>query len=130
MQDTEPGGEQEEFLDLCNKVKEMTDEQKNRKRKHEEDGGGRPGPTMGLQYGPIDWRPKEKLGEKPAAAQPETRHFYKPEAAPEPEGAGEMLGEAPKKKGKIKRRGKKKGKRNKPDKDEGDKQGDDNSMDC
>merc|ERR1712032_1733204 len=84
------GEEQEEFLDLCDKVKQMTEE-KARKRKHEDATSGLRPPAPSWVYGPIDWRvPPEKEKEINVEA-------------------------VPKKKGKIKRRGKKKGKRNKPD---------------
>lgn len=112
MQNTEVGEDQEEFLELCNKVKAMTEEERNRKRKHDDqrDSGegsqGRGGANKpSLVYGPIDWtvNQKEKVVEAEA-------------------GGGEceqMSADVPKKKsGKIKRRGKKKGKRKKPDREE------------
>ena len=101
----------EEFLDLCQKVKKMTEDDRKRKRTHED--SERP-PRPALVYGPIDWRvqPKEKEMEKEEEKKEEI-----PEDAAQME---EMAVEAPKKKGKIKRRGKKKGKRNKPDREEKD----------
>jgi len=122
------GEEQEEFLDLCDKVKQMTEE-KARKRKHEDSPSGLRPPAPSLVYGPIDWRvPPEKEKEIKEKA------MRKVVVEDEEENKGEMEDEAvveeeegmnveavPKKKGKIKRRGKKKGKRNKPDREEEEK---------
>ena len=124
------GDEQEEFLDLCNKVKQMAEE-KARKRKHEAASSERP-PAPSLVYGPIDWRvPPEK--------EKEIKEKAMRKVVVEDEDKGEMEDEAvvdgmnvevPKKKGKIKRRGKKKGKRNKPDREEEEKKKGENAMDC
>ena len=130
------GGEedQEEFLDLCDKVKQMTEENA-RKRKRDDFGGaassGRP-QAPSLVYGPIDWRVppemekeiKEKAMRKVVVEEEEMEN----EAVVEEEVGME---EVPKKKGKIKRRGKKKGKRNKPDREqEEEKKKADSAMDC
>ena len=153
------GEEQEEFLDLCDKVKQMTEEkiiindiiddnfndiindkvkqmteEKARKRKHEDaPSGNRPAAAPSLVYGPIDWRvPPEKEKEIKEKAMRKV-------VVEEEEDKGEMEGEeeegmegVPKKKGKIKRRGKKKGKRNKPDREEEEKKKKEgeNAMDC
>merc|ERR1712004_565913 len=98
------GEEEEEFLDLCDKVKQMTEE-KARKRKREDFGGAASSGHLqapSLVYGPIDWRvPPEKEKEIKEKAMRKVG-----------------MEEVPKKKGKIKRRGKKKGKRNKPDREQ------------
>jgi len=116
--------EQEEFLDLCNQVKKMTEDQQKRKRKHdhaEQEEVGPARPT--LVYGPVDWRVKET--EKPY----ETKTMVENKATEDAEPV-EIVAEEPKKKsGKIKRRGKKKGKRNKPDREEEEK-AKDSAMDC
>jgi len=130
------GGEedQEEFLDLCDKVKQMTEENA-RKRKREDFGGaassGRP-QAPSLVYGPIDWRvPPEKekeIKEKAMRKVVVEEEEMENEAVVEEEVGME---EVPKKKGKIKRRGKKKGKRNKPDREqEEEKKKADSAMDC
>jgi len=112
------GDEQEEFLELCDKVKQMTEE-KARKRKHEAASSERP-PAPSLVYGPIDWRvPPEK--------EKEIKEKAMRNVVVEEDG---MDAEVPKKKGKIKRRGKKKGKRNKPDREEEEKKKGENAMDC
>ena len=127
------GDEQEEFLDLCNKVKQMAEE-KARKRKHEEaSSGGRP-PAPSLMYGPIDWRvPPEKEKEikekamRKVVVEGEDKAEMEDEAVVDEDG---MNVDVPKKKGKIKRRGKKKGKRNKPDREEEERKTSENTMDC
>ena len=131
------GGEEEkEFLNLCDKVKQMTEENA-RKRKREDFGGaassGRP-QAPSLVYGPIDWRvPPEKEKEIKEKAMrkvvvEEEEEEMENEAVVEEEVGME---EVPKKKGKIKRRGKKKGKRNKPDREqEEEKKKADSAMDC
>ena len=104
--------EREEFLDLCDKVKQMTEE-KARKRKHEEASpGGRP-PAPSLMYGPIDWRvPPEKEKEikekamRKVVVEGEDKAEMEDEAVVDEDG---MNVDVPKKKGKIKRRGKKSG---------------------
>merc|ERR1712032_571477 len=116
------GEEQEEFLDLCDKVKQMTEE-KARKRKHEDATSGLRPPAPSLVYGPIDWRvPPEKEKEIKDKA------MWKVVVEEE----GMNVEAVPKKKGKIKRRGKKKGKRNKPDREEEEKKKKEgeNAMDC
>merc|ERR1712203_519895 len=117
MQHPQGEEDQEEFLDLCDKVKQMTEENA-RKRKREDFGGaassGRP-QAPSLVYGPIDWRvPPEKEKEIKEKA------MRKVVVVEEEEMENEAVGveEVPKKKGKIKRRGKKKGKRNKPDREQ------------
>ena len=124
------GDEQEEFLELCDKVKQMTEE-KARKRKHEAASSERP---PSLVYGPIDWRvPPEKEKEikekamRNVVVEDEDKGEMEDEAVVEEDG---MDAEVPKKKGKIKRRGKKKGKRNKPDREEEEKKKGENAMDC
>jgi len=115
MQATGGVDQPEEFLDLCQKVKKMTEDDRKRKRTHEDSDKS---PRPALVYGPIDWRmqPKKKEVEKEVEKeQVEEKEEEVPEEAAQME---EMDGEAPKKKGKIKRRGKKKGKRNKPDREE------------
>ena len=127
------GDEQEEFLDLCNKVKQMAEE-KARKRKHEAASSERP-PAPSLVYGPIDWRvPPEKEKEikqkamRKMVMEDEDKGEMDDEAVVEENG---MDAEVPKKKGKIKRRGKKKGKRKKPDREEEEeKKKEENTMDC
>ena len=126
------GDEQEEFLDLCDKVKQMTEE-KARKRKHEAVSSERP-PAPSLVYGPIDWRvPPEKEKEikekamRNVVVEDDDKGEMEDEAVVEEDG---MDAEVPKKKGKIKRRGKKKGKRNKPDREEEEKKKGENAMDC
>ena len=129
------GGEgEEEFLDLCDKVKQMTEENA-RKRKREDFGGaassGRP-QAPSLVYGPIDWRvPPEKekeIKEKAMRKVVVEEEEMENEAVVEEEVGME---EVPKKKGKIKRRGKKKGKRNKPDREqEEEKKKAESAMDC
>jgi len=127
------GDEQEEFLDLCNKVKQMAEE-KARKRKHEAASSERP-PAPSLVYGPIDWRvPPEKEKEikekamRKMVVEDEDKGEMDDEAVVEENG---MDAEVPKKKGKIKRRGKKKGKRKKPDREEEEeKKKEENTMDC
>jgi len=111
MQATGGVDQPEEFLDLCQKVKKMTEDDRKRKRTHED---SEEPPRPALVYGPIDWRmqPKKKEVEKQDVEE------KKEEVPEEAEQMEEMDGEAPKKKGKIKRRGKKKGKRNKPDREE------------
>ena len=135
MQDSRGGEEeQEEFLDLCDKVKQMTEE-KARKRKHEAASSGRP-PAPSLVYGPIDWRvPPEKEKEikekamRKVVVEEEDKAEMEDEAVVEEEDG--MNEEVPKKKGKIKRRGKKKGKRKKPDREEEEeKKKGENAMDC
>ena len=125
--------EREEFLDLCDKVKQMAEE-KARKRKHEEaSSGGRP-PAPSLMYGPIDWRvPPEKEKEikekamRKVVVEGEDKAEMEDEAVVDEDG---MNVDVPKKKGKIKRRGKKKGKRNKPDREEEERKKSENTMDC
>jgi hypothetical protein len=125
----ERGEGPEEFLDLCNKVKKMTEK---RKRKHD---GEEERPAMPvLQYGPIDWRVEEKVvqQEEKVVVEPAWLVNAKEKAKAkeaEAEAGGMAVVEAPKKGGKIKRRGKKKGKRNKPDREEEDAKTD-NAMDC
>ena len=129
--------EQEEFLDLCDKVKQMTEE-KARKRKHEAASSGRP-PAPSLVYGPIDWRVppekekeiKEKAMRKVVVEDEEDKGEMEDETVVEEE-EGMNVEALPKKKGKIKRRGKKKGKRNKPDREEEEKKKKEgeNAMDC
>ena len=120
----EHGEEQEEFLDLCNQVKKMTEDQQKRKRKHdhaEQEEVGPARPT--LVYGPVDWRVKE------TEKRDETKTMVEDKATEDGE-PDKMVAEEPKKKsGKIKRRGKKKGKRNKPDREEEEK-AKDSAMDC
>ena len=121
------GEEQEEFLDLCDKVKQMTEE-KARKRKHEDSPSGLRPPAPSLVYGPIDWRVppekekeiKEKAMRKLVVEDEEDKGEMEDEAVVEEEEGMNVLA-VPKKKGKIKRRGKKKGKRNKPDREEEEK---------
>merc|ERR1712110_641109 len=122
--------EQEEFLDLCDKVKQMTEE-KAQKRKHEAASSGRP-PAPSLVYGPIDWRvPPEKEKEikekamRKVVVEDEDKGEMGDEAVVEEDG---MDVEVPKKKGKIKRRGKKKGKRKKPDREEEEKKKGENAI--
>merc|ERR1712110_829442 len=94
--------EQEEFLDLCDKVKQMTEE-KAQKRKHEAASSGRP-PAPSLVYGPIDWRvppEKEKEIKEKAMRKLVVEEEMENEAVVEEEVGME---EVPKKKGKIKRR--------------------------
>merc|ERR1719447_822119 len=111
----ERGGEEkeEEFLDLCDKVKQMTEDNA-RKRKREDFGGaassGRP-QAPSLVYGPIDWRvPPEKEKEikekamRKVVVEEEDKAEMEDEAVVEEEDG--MNEEVPKKKGKIKRRGK------------------------
>merc|ERR1719429_966724 len=125
------GDGDEEFLELCSKVKQMTEENA-RKRKHET--AERPPTAPSLVYGPIDWRvPPEKEKEIKEKAMrkvvvEEEEEEMENEAAVEEEVGME---EVPKKKGKIKRRGKKKGKRNKPDREqEEEKKKPESAMDC
>ena len=128
------GGGEEEFLDLCDKVKQMTEE-KARKRKREDFGGaassGRP-QAPSLVYGPIDWRvPPEK--EKEIKEKAMRKVVVEEEEMEKEPVVEEEVGmeEVPKKKGKIKRRGKKKGKRNKPDREqEEEKKKSESAMDC
>lgn len=128
----ERGEGPEEFLDLCNKVKKMTEDERKRKRKHE---GDEERPAMPvLQYGPIDWRVKEKVVQQEEKVVVEPAWLVKAKEKAkvkeaEAEAEGMAVVEAPKKGGKIKRRGKKKGKRNKPDREEEDTKTD-NAMDC
>lgn len=120
----EHGEEQEEFLDLCNQVKKMTEDQQKRKRKHEHAEPDQVKPAKPtLVYGPVDWRVKET--EKPNETKTPVEDKATEDAEPY-----EMVVEGSKKKsGKIKRRGKKKGKRNKPDREEEEKTKD-SAMDC
>merc|ERR1712223_2333606 len=120
--------------DLCDKVKQMTEE-KARKRKREDFGGaassGRP-QAPSLMYGPIDWRgpPEKEIKEKAMKKVVVEEEEMENEAVVEEEVGME---EVPKKKGKIKRRGKKKGKRNKPDREQEEekkKTDTDSAMDC
>merc|ERR1712037_364431 len=120
--------------DLCDKVKQMTEE-KARKRKHEDSPSGLRPPAPSLVYGPIDWRvPPEKEKEikeramRKMVVEDEDKGEMDDEAVVEENG---MDAEVPKKKGKIKRRGKKKGKRKKPDREEEEeKKKEENTMDC
>jgi len=125
------GDGDEEFLELCSKVKQMTEENV-RKRKHE--AAERPPAAPSLVYGPIDWRvPPEKEKEikekamRKVVVEDEDKGEMEEEAVVEEDG---MEAEVPKKKGKIKRRGKKKGKRKKLDREEEQEKKEENAMDC
>merc|ERR1719429_1026049 len=124
------GDGDEEFLELCSKVKQMTEENA-RKRKHET--AERPPTAPSLVYGPIDWRvPPEK--EKEIKEKAMRKVVVEEEEEMENEAVVEEevgMEEVPKKKGKIKRRGKKKGKRNKPDREQEEvKKKAESAMDC
>ena len=115
--------EREEFLDLCDKVKQMTEE-KARKRKHEEASSGVRPPAPSLMYGPIDWRvPPEKEKEikekamRKVVVEGEDKAEMEDEAVVDEDG---MNVDIPKKKGK----------RNKPDREEEERKKSENTMDC
>lgn len=116
--------EQEEFLDLCNEVKKMAEEEISRKRKYEGPGSEKEAGVGGLQSKATSHKPVVMYG--PIAPSLKDKDVGVVESSVEMSGE-----EVPKKKGKIKRRGRKKGKRKKPDReDEVVKDSSKNAMEC